>query len=118
MSTFLDDPETLESADQHAFNVAVWEKLLADESLRELPNRIESDELGHIIMLPPPAPEHGRGQVNIAFLLKTLMKGGEVITECPVSTSGGVKGADTVWISDERWEPQRRQVCLTHAPEL
>ena len=78
----------------------VWEKLLGDEFLAELPNRIETDELGQIIMLPPPAPEHGRGQVNIGFLLKTLMKGGEAISECPVSTSGGVKGADVVWISD------------------
>ena len=118
MSIFLDEPETLEAAEQHAFNLAVWEKVLKDDFLRELPHRIETDELGRIIMLPPPAPEHGRGQFNIGFLLKTWMKGGEIITECPISTSDGVKGADTVWISEERWAPQRGQVCLTRAPEI
>ena len=118
MSTLLDDPETLESTDQHAFNLAVWEKVLADKFLCSLPNRIETDEFGQIIMTPPPAPEHGEGQVEIAFLLKTLMKVGRVITECPVSTSGGVKGVDVVWISTPRRETQRGQVCLTQTPEI
>ncbi len=118
MPTLLDEPETLELADQHAFNVTVWKRLLADEFLAELPNRIETDELGQIIMLPPPAPEHGEEQVNVAFLLKTLMPGGSVITECPVSTSGGVKGVDVAWISQGRREPQRGQVCFTEAPEI
>src|ERR1700712_4315136 len=112
MSTFLDDPETLALADQHAFNLAVWEKLLDDEFLAELPNRIETDELGQIIMTPPPAPEHGEGQLNIGFLLETVMPSGVAISECPVSTSGGVKGVDVAWISPGRREPQRGQVCL------
>ncbi len=118
MSTLLDEPETLELADQHPFNVAVWKKLLADESLAELPNRIETDELGQIIMTPPPAPEHGEEQVEIGSLLKALMKGGHTISECPVSTSGGVKGVDVAWISRERREPQRGQGCFTEAPEI
>lgn len=118
MSTFLDEPETLELADQHAFNLAVWEKVLQDQSLCELPYRIETDELGQIVMTPQAAPDHGEGQVNIAVLLKTLMPSGSVITECPVSTTGGVKGADVVWISRERREPQRGRVCLTVTPEI
>jgi Uma2 family endonuclease len=118
MSTLLDEPETLELADQHAFNVAVWKKLIEDASLAELPNRIETDELGQIIMTPPPAPEHGEEQVDIGALLKALMKRGHTIAECPVSTSGGVKGVDVAWISRERREPQRGEACFTEAPEI
>jgi Uma2 family endonuclease len=46
------------------------------------------------------------------------MAGGEVISECPVSTSDGVKGVDIAWISPGRWEPQRGQVCLIQPPEI
>jgi Uma2 family endonuclease len=46
------------------------------------------------------------------------MPGGSVIAECPVSTSGGVKGVDVAWISQGRREPQRGQVCFTEAPEI
>lgn len=99
MSTLLDEPATLELADQHALNVAVWKKLIEDKSLAELPTRIETDELGQIIMTPLPAPEHGEGQIEIGSLLKPLMKRGHTIAECPVSTSGGVKGVDVAWIS-------------------
>lgn len=118
MSTLLDEPETLELADQHAFNVAVWKKLIEDESLAELPNRIETDELGQIIMTPPPSFDHGLGQSHLFAILKKLMPGGEVVAECPVSTSGGVKGVDLVWISEARLQPQRGRVCLTKAPEI
>jgi Uma2 family endonuclease len=118
MSTFLDEPETLELADQHMFNLAVWEKLLADEFLAELPNRIETDELGQIILAPVNTPEHGAAQANIGILLKTLIPDAGGIIACPISTSGGVKITDIASISRERREPQRGKGCLTDAPEI
>lgn len=118
MSTFLDDPETLELADQHAFNLAVWGKLLEDELLRELPHRVETNEFGQAVISPLPILEHGEWQTKVSFLLHELMPSGTVSIICPVSTSRGVKGVDVVWSSRTRWEPQRGQVCPTHAPEL
>lgn len=118
MSILLDEPETLELVDQHAFNLAVWEKVIADESLAELPNRVETDELGQIIMTLPPSFDHGLGQSHLFVILRRLVAGGEVVAECPVSTSGGVKGVDLVWISEARLQPQRGKVCLTEAPEI
>jgi len=100
--------------DQHAFNLAVWEKAITDPELARVEFRIETDRYGNYIMAPPPRPEHGEGQSDIAFHLRTLLPHGRVITECPISTSEGVKIADVAWSTRAR----RRQVCLTHAPEI
>lgn len=118
MTSALETPELEELEDQTAFNLAVWEKLVADESLAGVPYRIETNRLGQIIATPPPSPERGEGQVDIAVLLTRLLPHGRVITECPISTSDGVKATDVVWISKERRRAQRGQVCLTHAPEI
>lgn len=46
------------------------------------------------------------------------MKSGEVITECPISTSEGVKGADVAWCSDEIWQRLEGASCFLECPEL
>jgi Uma2 family endonuclease len=111
--TELSDPE-----DQTVFNLAVWDKVLADRLLAGLPHRVETDRYGQIIMSPPPAPEHGEEQFVVAKRLDQLLPEGHVITECPVSTSEGVKLVDVAWISKERRKSQRGQVCFTQAPEI
>lgn len=118
MASILDAPDLVASEGQAAFNLAVWEKVLADPFLAGLPHRIETDRHGQIIMSPPPAPDHGEEQAEIASNLKRLLPGGHVITECPVSTSEGVKAVDVAWISKDRRRAQRGQVCLTQAPEI
>src|SRR5436309_8947080 len=118
MASVLDTAERIDSEHQSAFNLAGWEKVLADRFLAGLPHRIETDRYGQIIMSPPPNPEHGEEQFEIGSLLKKLLPNGHVITECPVSTAEGVKGVDVTWISKERRGPQRGQVCLTQAPEI
>ncbi len=104
--------------DQTEFNVARWEELLGDLELARIENRIETDRFGQIIMSPLPSPAHGRFQSAITRLLGDSLPKGEVITECPVSTSGGVKGCDVAWISRERFAPMAEAVCLTIAPEI
>jgi hypothetical protein len=84
---------------QATFNIKRWRELLADRDLARLPHRIETDRHGHILMRPPPAPSHGAKQANIATLLKQLLPNGIVITECPVSTSDGVKAIDVAWLA-------------------
>jgi Uma2 family endonuclease len=69
-------------------------------------------------MMPPPAPEHGDKQSDVAFQLHSLLPHGRVSTECPVSTSAGVKSADVAWSTKERRRAQRGQACLTKAPEI
>ena len=110
------DPVTLE--EQHAFNLAVWARVLADPWLQSLPYRIETDRYGHILMSVPPSPEHGESQSDVAFHLRSLLPHGKVITECPISTNEGTRHADVAWRSRERRRTQRGQVCLTRAPEI
>lgn len=118
MASVLDTAELVEIEDQTAFNLAVWEQLLNDESLAELPYRIETNRDGQIIMSPPPAPDHGEEQFGIGKLLDHFLPGGHVITECPISTSEGVKLADVAWLSKRRRQVQRGKVCFIQAPEI
>ncbi len=104
-------------ADQTAFNLRRWEEILADPELARLGQRIETDRHGHIIMTPPPGPPHGTRQFKIAKQLDLLL-GGRVVTECPVTTSDGVKAADVGWFSEERFQQAFDQRCFLEAPEI
>lgn len=105
-------------ADQTAFNLAVWEKVLADPFYNTLEHRIETDAFGQIIMSPPPNFDHGSRQYRIGSLIEELLRNGKVATECPISTSQGVRAADTVWISLSRLKESQSKSVLTIAPEI
>jgi hypothetical protein len=90
------------SAEQTAFNLKRWAEVLADPDLARLPHRIETDRHGHILVSPPPAPAHGDRESEIVFQLKTFLPEGRTITNCPVSTSDGVKAPDVAWVVPER----------------
>ncbi len=66
----------------------------------------------------PPAPAHGDRESEIVFRLKTLLPEGRTITNCPVSTSDGVKAPDVAWVVPERRQEVRSLICLTRAPEI
>jgi Uma2 family endonuclease len=108
----------LAESDYHAFNLAVWQKLLADPALAVLDFRIETDRHGQMIMSPPPAPIHGFRQSRIVRLLGSLLPDGEVISECPVSTREGVKAADVAWCSPVKWERFKDEACFLECPEV
>jgi Uma2 family endonuclease len=101
-----------------AFNVRRWHEVLADPLLAKLPHRIETDRHGHIVMSPPPAFPHGRRQATIAGLMLKLIPGGHAVTECPLSTSDGVKAIDVAWISPAREENVTEPIVLERAPEI
>jgi Uma2 family endonuclease len=103
---------------QTAFNLARWSELMADRELAKLPNRIETDRHGHIIMSPPPAARHSRRQARIAGLLERLLPHGTPFTECAISTADGVKATDVAWLAHERPEVHEDPVLFTRAPEI
>jgi Uma2 family endonuclease len=103
---------------QTEFNLERWRQLLEDRDLARLPHRIETDRHGHILMSPPPAPSHGVKQAKIATLFERLLPEGVVVTECPLSTSDGVKAIDIAWLAPERRQEVDSAVCLTQAPEI
>jgi len=104
--------------DQRAFNVRRWAEVTADPTLASLNQRIETDCFGQIIMTPPPGFDHGDRQFDLGFHLRKLLPDGKVVTECPISTSGGVKAADVTWISSKRLRTAREGDMLVVAPEI
>ncbi len=108
-----------EITNQHAFNLARWREVCVDPLLSNLPFRVETNALGETVMSPPPLPEHGESQSNIAYILRVnLGDAGSIITECPVSTADGVKLADVAWMSEERRTAQPDAPAFTLAPEI
>ena len=103
---------------QSALNLERWDELLEDPDLAAIEARIETDRHGNIVMSPLPAARHGRLQAKIARLLGASMNDGDVITECPISTSDGVKGADVAWASPERLAELGDKAVFPHAPEI
>lgn len=108
-----------EIRDQEAFNLERWSEIESDPFLASLEHRIETNRHGQIVMMPPPGFEHSRLQSSVlATLMALLGERGRVLAECPVSTSGGVKGVDVVWVSDVRITEGLRRNVLTIAPEI
>ncbi len=103
---------------QRAFNLSRWAELLEDPELARFEGRIETDRHGHIIMSPPAAATHGSFQAEIAYLLRTLLPKGRVLTECPVSTADGVKITDVAWASPACLRELAGGVCFPRAPEI
>jgi Uma2 family endonuclease len=99
------------------FNLRIWEQLLADPVLAKIEGRIETDRHGRIIMTPPPGPSHGSKQAEISYVLRVLLSG-RVVTECPISTSDGVRAADVAWFSDLRYARAFDRRCFLEAPEI
>jgi Uma2 family endonuclease len=112
---------TLELPPQKAqteFNLRRWAELQADPEMAKIEGRVETDRFGHVVMSPPPAPNHGSYQLRIGALLDASIRTGRVLTECPISTADGVKAADVAWASPERMRELGNRPCFPRAPEI
>jgi Uma2 family endonuclease len=97
--------------------IAQWADLVEDPSLQDLPYKIELTAEGKIQMSPA-SNWHGKAQARIARALGNALPGGEVITECSVLTSIGVRVPDVAWASNERLAIQGDSTPFTQAPEI
>jgi Uma2 family endonuclease len=118
-------PSTLElskksdrNTDRHTFNLEVWNGVVADDYFAGLPGKIETNAFGQVLMSPPPHPEHGQKQSEVVYQLRSRLSGGRAITECPLSTSDGIKGIDVAWMSLERLRARGDKAAYTIAPEI
>jgi Uma2 family endonuclease len=103
---------------QTEFNLRRWAELQRDPEMARIESRVETDRHGHAVMTPPPAPSHGRLQLQIGALLDRLMASGSALTECPISTADGVKAADVAWASPACMRELGNRVCFPRAPEI
>jgi Uma2 family endonuclease len=106
---------------------SVEARLITGEELARMPDLGPCELIdGKIVPMTPTSPEHGRVEVNAAALLKawaqTRRAGGVLAGEVGIYTQRNpdrVRGADVVFISDERYarrDPQRGYLDV--APEL
>ena len=93
-----------------------WQDVLEHPSLQDLPFKIETNELGQIVMSPA-TNKHGRFQMRVARHLEALL-GGEALVECSISTPRGVKVADVAWTSDDFAARYGEQTPYPQAPEI
>ncbi len=99
-----------------------WQEVCTDKHLRNLPYKIELNEWGKIVMSPA-TNKHGSLQMRIGIHLNQILRNGELVTECSITTSKGTKVADVAWMSDEFIEqfgddgaykefPQAPEICV------
>ncbi len=103
--------------EQIAFNRRRWSEVVSDRSLADLPNKIETNAYGQILMNPPPTGDHSYRQSTILLKLNDLLRG-QPLPECPISTLDGVKAADVGWFSADRYASVRGQDAFEKAPEI
>jgi Uma2 family endonuclease len=93
-----------------------WQQVIQDQSLQNLPYKIELNEQGKIVMSPA-TNIHGILQMHIGSLLMQLL-GGTSIAECSIQTSKNVKVADVAWMSAEFSKTHKHQTPFLVAPEI
>ncbi|PZV27536.1 MAG: hypothetical protein DCF12_03800 [Snowella sp.] len=94
-----------------------WEEVCNNQQLQNLPFKIELNKWGQIVMSPVKV-KHSFYQGRIQRLLESLLQTGEVMPECAINTSDGVKVADVVWCSDQRFDQIQDEVSASIAPEI
>lgn len=104
--------------DQTDFNLRRWDEVMVDPRLAKIEGRVETDRHGNIVVMMRPGFAHGSRQSEISALIRHLMAAGRTVTECPVSTSDGVKGLDVAWLTDEQVADVGNRSCVPFAPAI
>jgi Uma2 family endonuclease len=94
-----------------------WQEVCENKQLQDLPFKIELNKWGQILMSPVKI-KHSFYQGRIQRLLESLLHTGEVMPACAINTSDGVKVADVVWCSTERFDQIQDEVSADLAPEI
>lgn len=95
-----------------------WEEISADQSLDDLPYKIEQDRFGRIVMSPRPPFFHAALQVELGVQLRTLLPDWAVASECSIQTTEGVKVPDVVALPRQRTDPHWNSLCLPFAADI
>lgn len=98
--------------------ILTWSRVCANPALRDLPFKVELTPRG-ILEMSPARPRHGEYQNEIGHLLRSLLPGGRVITECPIEDSSGeVRVPDVAWIQRGRERYNPTETALAAAPDI
>jgi len=94
-----------------------WTEVINNPLLKDLPFKIELSKFGKILMTPA-SNRHGRIQMRVGNTLSNKLPGGEVIAECSIQTSEGVKVADVAWASEAFIKTFAYKTPYPKAPEI
>ncbi|MEE8523364.1 MAG: Uma2 family endonuclease [Thermoanaerobaculia bacterium] len=94
-----------------------WASVIENPLLKNLPFKIELNRFGQLLMSPA-SNRHGRTQSRMVVALSRRRRRGEVIAECSIQTSDGVKVADVAWASDEFIAKFGYETPYRKAPEI
>jgi Uma2 family endonuclease len=94
-----------------------WKEVCEYKEIQNLPFKIELNKWGQIVMSPVKI-KHSFYQGRIQRLLESLLDTGEIMPECAIDTSDGVKVADVVWCSEERFDIIEDEISASIAPEI
>ena len=94
-----------------------WQEVCEHPQLQNLPFKVELNRWGQIVMSPVKV-RHSFYQGRIQRLLEAFLKTGEVMPECAIATTDGVKVADVVWCSSDRFAQIEAEVAASIAPEI
>ncbi len=97
--------------------ISLWKSILKDPFFKDIPYKVETTKGGSILMSPA-SNWHGSAQSQVVVSLNKGRKGGEIINECSVLTSEGVKVADVAWASDEFMQKHGYDTPYNIAPEI
>jgi len=82
-------------------NLAVkWQEVISNPFFQNIPYKVELNKYGTILMSPA-SNKHGLVQFKVGEEIKKVKRGGDIIIECSILTSEGVRVADVVWASEE-----------------
>lgn len=76
-----------------------WSEVLENPLFENLPFKIELNRFGQILMSPA-SNSHGNMEYRVGRALESHCPPGEIIIECSIQTSDGVKVADVAWASN------------------
>lgn len=95
-----------------------WDELVRDPLFSKLPYKVETNQRGQIVLSPHQA-DHSYMQGDIIGLLYEHAEKGRPFPEFPITTDGGVKVPDVVWVTAERrTEMEETGDPPTLAPEI
>ncbi|MCK5718799.1 MAG: Uma2 family endonuclease [Thiomargarita sp.] len=68
--------------------------------------------------MSPTKVYHAAFQGEIEYLLRSILTNGKTFPECAILTAKGIKVADVIWVSKNRFKQIKTEVACSIAPEI
>lgn len=94
-----------------------WSEVVDNPYFKNLPFKIELNRFGQILMSPA-SNRHGNLEYRVGRALERGRPDGEIIVECSIQTSDGVKVADVAWASGAFIKQYSYSTPYPQAPEI